>query len=287
MRRIPTLIVATALASGLASADVIVLKGGGRIEGDVVEQRADRVVIDVPAGRVTLPRTLIESMVVGSTSLGEFRARAASLAPRDVEGWLALAAWARDHELRTQSRGAYEHVLALDPANAAAHQALGHVFVAGQWLTRDEAYRTSGFVQFEGHWVRPEAQQAMLEERAADAAARRDRIETEARIREAEARARTAEAEARRAEADAARADQAQDGIPYPYVFGGGFGGGFVPEVFPPDPPPPPPPSVVVIESRPPQRDGNHRRHGGSRGHSEGGSSAKGKGSWGGNERSH
>jgi len=253
MRRVLILAMATALAPGLALADVVFVKGGGRIEGEVVEQGPDRVVIEVSAGRVTLPRARIERMVLGSSSLAEFRARAARLAAGDVEGWLALAAWARDHELVTQSRGAYERVLSLDPANAAAHQALGHVFVAGRWLTLDESYRARGYVQFEGSWVRPEEQQAALSERAAYAAERRDRIEAEARIREAEARARTAEAEARRAEADQRQVDT--EGIPYPYVFGGGFGPVVPVEVAPPDPPPP----VVVIQVQP-QRDDHRRR---------------------------
>ena len=260
MRRFLLFGMAAALVPGLAAADVIVLKAGGRIEGEVVEQRPDRVVIDVPAGRVTLPRTLIERTIVGSSSLTEFRARAARLADGDVDGWLALADWARAHELTTQSRQAYEHVLWIQPLNAGAHQALGHVFVSGHWLTQDDAYRARGFVQFEGSWVSPEERQAMLEERAAYAAERRERIEGEARIREAEARARTAEAEARRAEAAADADANMDEGIPYPYVYGGGgYGVPFLGAADPVLPPPPPP--VVVVAPRPPQRDGNHRRH--------------------------
>jgi hypothetical protein len=272
MRRVLVLGMAVALAPGLALADVVFLHGGGRVEGEVVEQRPDRVVIDVPAGRISLPRTRIERMVVGSSSLAEYRARAARLAGRDIEGWLALAAWARDKELVTQSRGAYEHVLTLEPANATAHQALGHVFLAGRWITADEAYRAQGYVRFEGTWVRPEERQALIEERADDAAERRARIEADARLREAEARARTAEAEARRAEADASLAAEAADdgGIPYPFVFGGGFGGVVPVEVEPVEPPPPPP--VVIIRETRPQRDGGHRR-GGNSGQRSGGSS--------------
>jgi len=266
MRRFLMLGMAAALTPGLAAADVIVLKAGGRIEGEVVEQRPDRVVIDVPAGRITLPRTLIEKTIVGSSSLAEFRARATRLAEGDVEGWLALADWARAHELQTQSRDAYQHVLWIQPLNAAAHQALGHVFVSGHWMTQDDAYRARGYVQFEGNWVSLEERQAMMEERAAYAAERRERLEADARIREAEARARTAEAEARRAEAAEDAEANMGDGIPLGYVYGGGGygGGGYggfgvgVPVIADPGPPPPPP--VVIVAPRPPQRDGGHRR---------------------------
>jgi hypothetical protein len=264
MRRFLMLGMAATLLPRLAAADVIVLKAGGRIEGEVVEQRPDRVVIDVPAGRVTLPRTLIEKTVVGSSSLAEFRARAARLADGDVDGWLALADWARAHELLTQSRDAYQHVLWIQPLNAAAHQALGHVFMAGHWMTQDDAYRARGFVQFEGNWMSLEERQATIEERAAYAAERRERLEADARIREAEARARTAEAEARRAEAAEEAEANMGDGIPLGYGYGGGGYGGFgggVPVFAPGDPgllPPPPP--IVVVAPRPPQRDGGHRR---------------------------
>lgn len=258
MRRFLMLGMAVALVPGLAAADVIILKAGGRIEGEVVEQRPDRVVIDVPAGRITLPRTLIEKTVVGSSGLAEFRARAARLAQGDVEGWLALADWARDHELVTQSRSAYEHVLAIQPLNAAAHQALGHMFVSGHWLTRDEGYRARGFVEFEGDWVTLEERQARLEERAAYAAERREAFEADARIREAEARARTAEAEARRAEAAEYAEAESDGGIPFPYAYGGGGYGGYGGSVvgLPIEPPPP----VVVVVPPPTHSDGGHRR---------------------------
>ena len=268
MRRLLILGVAAALAPGLAAGDVIVLKAGGRIEGEIVEERPDSIVIEVSAGRVTLPRNLIAKTTVGSSALAEFRARASRLADQDVQGWLALADWARARELVTQSREAYEHVLWIQPLNATAHQALGHVYVDGRWMTRDDAYRSRGFVQFEGDWVSLDERQALIAERAADAAERRERIEADARIREAEARARTAEAEARRAEAAAdAEADAYSDeGIPFPYVYGaGGYGFGGVP-VFDPVAPLPPPPPVVVVAPRPPQRDGGHRRRYGSSG---------------------
>ena len=262
MRRFLLLGMAAALLPRLAAADVILLKAGGRIEGEVVEQRPDRVVIDVPAGRVTLPRTLIEKTIVGSSSLAEFRARAARLADGDVEGWLALADWARAHELLTQSRDAYQHVLWIQPLNANAHQALGHVFVSGHWMTQDDAYRARGYVQFEGNWVSLEERQALMEERAAYAAERRERLEADARIREAEARARTAEAEARRAEAAEEAEANMGDGIPLGYVYGGGgYGFGVGAPIVAADPfPPPPPPPIVVVAPRPPQRDGGHRR---------------------------
>jgi hypothetical protein len=261
MRRSLLTALALAVGTGLGQADVVYLTGGGRIEGEVVEQRPDGVVVEVSAGRITLPRSRIERMVVGRSALSEFRARAAALAGGDLRGWLALAAWARDNDLLTQARGAYEHVLSLDPTNAAAHHALGHVLVADRWLTLEDSYRARGLVQFEGTWVTPEERQALVAERAAYAAQRREEIEAEARIREAEARARTAEAEARRVEAEQQAVEQG--GIPYPYVYGGGYGFAGYDFGFPVDVgavPPPPPPTVVVVNDG--TRHDRRRHHG-------------------------
>lgn len=255
MKRLLAVLTAVLGASGLARADVVHLKGGGRIEGEIVEDRADAVVVEVSAGRITIPRSRVEGTAQGTSALAQFRARSARLAGGDIAGWLALGEWARDHDLLTQARAAFEHVLAIDPTNARAHQALGDVLVAGRWLTLEDSRRARGLVEFDGEWVTPAERQALVAERAAETAARREALEAEARIREAEARARAAEAEARRIEADQQQA--AGDGFPYPYVFGGGFG-----PVLPPvdagtvGPPPPPPVVVVAID---PQHGHRHR----------------------------
>ena len=292
-RILAQVLVMTAAFPFLAAADTIYLKGGGRVEGQVVEQTADRVVVEVSAGQVTLPRTRIERMTLGSTALVQYRARAARLAPNDAAGWLALADWASGNDLATPARLAYEHVLQIEPMNGAAHQALGHVFMAGRWLTANEGYRARGYIEFEGGWVRPEEHQAILQERAVRAAESRASAESDARVREAEARARTAEAEARRVEAEAAQATAYGDGggIPFPYVYGGGYGGGYGgayvnPLPIDPDPSFGPPPVVVVTPQQRPQRDygsrdggaGVRTHHGGSGGQGGVGTGSGGSG---------
>lgn len=237
MTRICRIALALALAPAFAAADEIHLRGGGRVSGEVVSESADAVVVEVPAGRVTLPRHRIERIVRGTSALAEYRARASRLAANDVEGWMALAEWARANDLLTQARAAFEHVLRVSPSHAAAHVASGHVSVNGRWMAQDDAYRARGYVEFEGTWMRPQERQALIEERAQRAAERRELAESDARVREADARARAAEAEARRVEAEAARADD-DSGILYPFVFGGD--GPFIPVDDVSSVPPPP-----------------------------------------------
>ena len=221
-------IVLGALALPLAAgADEVYLRSGGRLSGVVVEHRADGIVIDVGPGRVTLPASLVTRVVEGTPAFALFRQRAARLSDADVNGWLALGAWARDHDLLTQSTQAFEHVLAVDPGNSVAHRELGHVVVDGRWMTPAEGYRARGYVYFEGTWVMPEERAAMLAERTAAAQARQAEIEAEARAREADARARAAEAEARRAEAAA----YPTEGIPLAMTYGSGPYGTYGPVV--------------------------------------------------------
>jgi hypothetical protein len=211
------------VAGPAAWADEVFLRGGGSIHGEIVQRTAASVVMDVGPGRMTLPMSRVHRIVATTSDLSIYRERAARLASGDVAGWIGLARWADSHDLLTQAREAYEHIVAVDPDNAAANAALGHVRLAGRWVTAEESYRARGFVPFEGSWVTPEERGAVLAGRAAEAHARGQAAEAEARAREAEARARAAEADARRAEAET------QNGIPYPYVFGGGviYGGGY------------------------------------------------------------
>ena len=243
-----------ALSPSLAYADSVFLKGGGEIKGEVVEQRADAVVLEVGPGRITLPMRSVARVVSNTTDLGLYHARAAALSARDVAAWLSLAAWAQSRELATQAREAYERVLAADPLNADAHLALGHVRMGESWLSAADASRARGLVEFEGTWVSPEERQLRIAEQAAMAQERQAIREADARAREAEARAREAAARADAAEADARQARTApagDGGIPYPYALGGY--GPVIPGPYNPFP--------VVVTSRPRSGMGHGRDH--------------------------
>jgi hypothetical protein len=216
-------LVAMAVLAPGVSADEVFLVGGGRIVGDVVERRADAVVIEVGAGRVTLPASRVMRVASGTSALSVYRDRASRLSARDVAGWVALGLWARDHDLITLASEAFQHVLAVDAGNETAHQALGHVRLGGQWMSEDESYRARGYVRYEGSWVTPDEANMLAAQRAAEAEGRRADREAAAREREAEARIRIAEAEAARAAAEA-EAAASNGGIPYPWVFGPSYG---------------------------------------------------------------
>jgi hypothetical protein len=210
-------------AAGLAQADEVFIRGGGRLSGEVVERGPDSILVDIGTGQIGVALSHVERIVPGTSPVGVYRQRAASLEFDDVAGWLALGHWARENDLDTNAREAFENVLASDPTNVSAHRALGHVQLDGRWMTRAESYEARGYILFDGAWVTPEERRGILEDRRASAEERRARAEADARIREAEARARVAEAEAERAEADLRRAEAEMETIGPGFVAGSGW----------------------------------------------------------------
>jgi hypothetical protein len=158
-------------------ADAVNLKGGGRLTGRIVEQNADKVLVDVGDGIVGVSMDRVEKIVKGPSSLDDYDSRASKLEPQDAGGWRSLAQWAATKGLSVQSRAAYRRLLAVAPEDAEARQALGFVQVDGRWLTEEEGYRARGFVKYDGEWMTPAevqlAEATAAREHARDAAAKR------------------------------------------------------------------------------------------------------------------
>lgn len=211
MRRAALLFLA--LLPAASWADQVVTRGGGVLDGEIVERRADAIVVDIGGGTIGLPLAYVERIIPGPSPAAQFRAKAERLAPGDLAGWLALGEWARRQDLRSQAGDAYQHVLARDPDNTAAHHALGHVRVGGEWMSREEGYRARGLVLHEGAWITPDERSVQLAERAAAIERERAEAESLARLRESEARAVEAEAQARLVQAEARIAEEQADRV--------------------------------------------------------------------------
>jgi hypothetical protein len=223
-----------------AHADEIYTRSGGHLTGEIVERGPQSLVVDIGIGRVELPLSYIERIVPGAAPVTVYRERARALDPGDLDGWMALGRWARENDLTVQATDAFEHVVARDPAHAAAQRALGRVSVNGEWMTREESYAARGLVRFEGAWVSPEEREDRLAERAdADRRARAEADEharlraIEAKLRAAEAEARIAEAQAKAQEAEARAAEVRAEAFPVPLPFVSGFFPSYAPAFAP------------------------------------------------------
>ena len=84
-------------------ADTILKKDGSEVVGKIIEEEAGRVCIEVQLGKMTakvwVPRAEISSIERGSTPGEEFQTRLLALAPHDLAGHQALAAWAKEQKL--------------------------------------------------------------------------------------------------------------------------------------------------------------------------------------------
>ena len=215
MRRYLALLPLLFWAATPARADDILMKGGGRLSGTIVERTPAAITVEVDAGRITVPAAAVESIVPGASALATYEQRAQRLGTKDVTGWLDLGIWARDHDLSAAAQRAFEHVLLIDPGNALANRALGNVSVNGRWLSADEAKRASGLVRFEGEWMTQAEQQARLAER---------RLDADQALARQQAAARQAEAQSAAEMAQASQPESAPwDFYGLPYDWGPGF----------------------------------------------------------------
>ena len=209
MRRVWVMLAGLALAAG-ASADVVYLKNGKSIEGQVVVE-GDRVTVKIPYGTVSFPRSKVLRIEKGVSAVGIYEKRRAALPAGDAAARLKLAAWCREERLPNRADGLLREVLAIDPENAEARRLLGYVWHEDRWMKPEEKYRAQGLVEFEKQWHKPESVAEIKRARAAARGAeeQRRKAELELQIRAAELeklRAERRRLEAERAKIEAERA---------------------------------------------------------------------------------
>jgi hypothetical protein len=207
------------LVPGPLVADVVYLKSGGRFAGRILEQTAEKVVVDFGDGTIGLPMEQVEQIVREPSPLDEFAARASKLGPEDASGWRGLAQWASMQGLSAQSRAAYKKVLAVAPDDPEAREALGFVKVDGRWLTEEESYRARGFVRYDGEWMTP----AEVQLAQSDAARAQARDEADKRASDAQF---AATMDRLQKQEDEKRAQEEADRQRNNPVYWGGFGYG-------------------------------------------------------------
>jgi hypothetical protein len=209
--------------AGTVSADTVVLKTGGRIEGTIsqikivkdgqtsvitqealadvsqfkLEDKGDQVlkvegsgwtgkIVEVRVrclgGEQVFTRDKITSLEkkvsAAEKARAEYKARAEKLAADDAAGWLDLAVWAGQNQLKREQQQAAQQSLDIDsehPKAVQAHRILGHVLKEGKWLTAAEAAKgpepsvneeemiKQGKVKVGTRWVDPEEKERIEE----------------------------------------------------------------------------------------------------------------------------
>jgi hypothetical protein len=160
-----------ALVSGLR-ADVLELKNGGRVEGQIDESKegdaSSYVIETADGGRLTIARSEVARVVPQTKDEEEYQRRARTVADT-VDGHWDLAQWCREKNLRTAYREQLTHILELDPDHAEARQALGYQKIHGQWMLRDDIMAARGLVLYDGKYVTRQHVELMEQEKQARA----------------------------------------------------------------------------------------------------------------------
>ncbi|REJ66230.1 MAG: hypothetical protein DWQ31_15665 [Planctomycetota bacterium] len=142
-----------------AQADIVILKSGGEVRGEVVnadEASPERFTIRLYSGgelevdadqvaRVERQRPLVE----------KYEQRRGELEDT-VEAHWEMAQWCRQNRLRAQREFHLRRVIQLDPDHAGARRQLGYKFDQGAWKTEEEIERAKGKVKYKGRWRFPE-----------------------------------------------------------------------------------------------------------------------------------
>jgi len=149
------------LLSLSASADEVLLKSGGRVQGDIVSQDKTRVVLQTAYGSVTFDAADIQEVKESSSLEKEIRSELKNLQPSDTASRVKLASKAADAGLADLSKNIYTQIIAISPDDKDARQALGYVQYEGEWVTLRDKNTHEGLVPYQGQWMKAEERDAL------------------------------------------------------------------------------------------------------------------------------
>ncbi len=159
MLRPVTLIVLVAVSSVLCRArvraDVVHLKVGRLIEGEVQPAGTDGVVeVRMGGGAVVRLKASDILRIDHKPSPSQvFDARFTNIPDGEIEPLVELLVMAREKLLRKRSRKAAEHILKVDSNHELARWTLGYVVFRNRWVLGAELRKRDDLVRVDGEWM--------------------------------------------------------------------------------------------------------------------------------------
>ena len=140
-----------------ACADIVHLKTGSKLEGEIIE-RADGIVrIRMSSGIIaTVKEEDVVAIEQRQTPRDVYEAMARKVQPNDSDAHFALAMWCRDHGLQDETTAEIVATLKTNPDHEGARRELGHVRTEQGWMSREDAMRAEGKILVKGRWVTKE-----------------------------------------------------------------------------------------------------------------------------------
>ncbi len=162
---IPRFLLLLAFAAALpASADVVHLRDGRKLEGKVVAETATSVTLKLKFGEQTIPKSDIDRVERKATTEEEFEERLAAIGAGDANAFHDLGVWAKRRALVSQATACFEKAIAANPDHAGAREELGWKRFENRWVTaaeypalvreaEEEENRRRGMVEVDGKWI--------------------------------------------------------------------------------------------------------------------------------------
>ncbi|MCP4194031.1 MAG: HEAT repeat domain-containing protein [Planctomycetaceae bacterium] len=146
-----------------ASADILVLRNGGRLEGEILkrtelrgEREATAYIVRLKTGvRLKIDGREVRKVVADSPAHSQYKKLLADM-PNTAVGHWSMAEWCQQQNLRQQRTYHQQQVLQLDPNHEKARRSLGYTRFNGKWGKRDDRMRAQGYELFEGKYMLPQ-----------------------------------------------------------------------------------------------------------------------------------
>lgn len=151
-------------ATSVAHADIVHLKDGRKIEGEVIEKTADKVVVKTKYGTQNFKPSEVDRVEAKNTPEQELAARRAKIDATKPDELFSLYEYAKEQKLTTKAKDLLREIVKLDPNHEAARKELGQVKVKDKWVNEADAkklmkadeeaeMKAKGLVQHKGKWV--------------------------------------------------------------------------------------------------------------------------------------
>ncbi len=156
----PVLAILLVSVASQIHADLIKLKNGGEVRGQIKSQTGSKTdgqitMITLSGAEVVVDRKDTEFVTRRKVAIEKYETRR-KLTPDTADANWKLAEWCRENRLRRQRVALLERVIELDPNHEKAHRALGHSLRNGKWMSRDDEMRAQGYVKYKGRYITPQ-----------------------------------------------------------------------------------------------------------------------------------
>jgi hypothetical protein len=161
------LVCAVVAGAALAFGDVVHLKEGGKIEGQVISDTETEVKIATKYGIQVIPKQNVDRVEKTPTIEEIYKEKLAGIDEEDAEAHYQLGQWCKEQGLTAQAELRFRETLRLNPGHHGARVELGYVYYGGKWVHTDEIkelIETKGYIPYNGKLLTKEEYDEMTAE---------------------------------------------------------------------------------------------------------------------------